>query len=52
LKENVAFVDIIKAMDQDRDSLLSDVHLNPHGNKIIAQAFADKIFNYFSNNPN
>jgi hypothetical protein len=52
LKENVAFVDIIKALDQDRDSLLSNVHLDPRGNKIIAQTFADKIFNYFNNNPN
>jgi hypothetical protein len=50
LKENVEFVDIINALNQNRDTLLSNVHLNPRGNKIIAKEFADKIFNYFVNN--
>lgn len=52
LKENVTFVDIINSLNQDRDTLLSNVHLNPRGNKIIAKEFADKIFNYFVNNSN
>jgi lysophospholipase L1-like esterase len=52
LKENVPFVDIIKSLDQDRDTLLTSVHLNPRGNKIIAREFADKIFDYFSHKLN
>jgi lysophospholipase L1-like esterase len=52
LKENVAFVDIINALNQDRDTLLSNVHLNPRGNKIIAKEFADKIFNHVLGNSN
>ena len=37
------FIDIIKALDYDRDTLITYVHLNHRGNKIIAQEFADKI---------
>ena len=52
LKENVTFVDVINALNQDRDTLLSNVHLNPQGNRIIAKEFADKIFNHFVHNSN
>ena len=52
LKENVTFVDIINSLNEDRDTLLSNVHLNPRGNKMIAKEFADKIFNHFVNNFN
>ena len=43
LTHNVPYVDIIKASDNDRDILLSWVHLTPAGNQIIANAFATKI---------
>jgi hypothetical protein len=36
-------VDAIHALDQDRDTLSSWVHLLPRGNQIIARAFADEI---------
>ena len=42
-KENIPFVDVIEAMDNDRDCLTSWVHLNPKGNRIIARALAGKI---------
>ena len=51
-KEKVMFVDVIKAMDQDRDAILTNVHLNSHGNKIIAQEFMAKIFPYAYNKYN
>ena len=41
--KNIMFVDTIKALDQDRDTLITYVHLNSRGNKIIAHEFADKI---------
>lgn len=37
------FVDIISALDSDRSVLLSWVHLNPQGNRIIAREFAEEI---------
>jgi hypothetical protein len=46
LANNVPFVDVIKATDQDRDTLLSSVHVNPRGNKIIAAAFAEEILKH------
>ena len=41
----VPFVDVIKAMDHRRDTLLSAVHVSPPGNRLIANAFADVIDN-------
>jgi len=41
--EDVALVDVIAAMDDRRDHLLSWVHLSPEGNQLIAGVFADEI---------
>ena len=40
---DIPFVNIIEALDQDRDTLLSWVHLSPKGNRIMAETFAKKI---------
>lgn len=40
---NVPFVDVIGALDQDRDVLSSWVHLNPEGNRLVAEVFAQEI---------
>jgi hypothetical protein len=39
----VPFVDIIAALDSRRDVLVSWVHLNAEGNRMIAQSFVDAI---------
>src|SRR6185503_14715279 len=39
----VAFVDIVSALDQHRDVLVSWVHVNPGGNRLIAEAYAAEI---------
>lgn len=39
----VPFVNIQKVLDQDRDVLLSWVHLSPRGNRMIATALAEEI---------
>jgi hypothetical protein len=46
--ENVMFVDIINALNHDRDTLVTNVHLDYQGNKIIAQEFAKKISGFFN----
>ena len=43
LTNNVQFVDVIEALDQDRDALLSWVHLSPKGNRVVADAFVKEI---------
>ncbi len=40
---HVPFVNIQKALDQDRDVLMSWVHLSPRGNRMIANALAEEI---------
>ena len=40
---NVRFVDAIAALDQDRDVLLSWVHLTPRGSRLVAEAIASEI---------
>jgi len=40
---NVPFVNMIDALDQNRNELLSWVHLSPRGNRVLARAFAEKI---------
>ena len=40
---DIAFADIIEATDQDRDILLSWVHLSQKGNTLVARRFADVI---------
>jgi len=39
----VPFVDVIHAMDQDRDQLTSYVHLSPKGNAIVARELSKAI---------
>ncbi|MFQ5510413.1 MAG: SGNH/GDSL hydrolase family protein [Candidatus Krumholzibacteriia bacterium] len=39
----VPYADVIGAMDQRRDCLVSWVHLNPEGNRMVARAFATAI---------
>ena len=40
---DVGFVDLIKVLDDDRDVLVSYVHLSPEGNRKIAAALASEI---------
>ena len=42
----VPFVDVIGRLDNDRDVLVSWVHLSPRGNGMVAEAFADEILRY------
>ena len=39
----VPLVDVIRVLDQDRETLLTCVHRNPKGNRIIAQELAKEI---------
>jgi lysophospholipase L1-like esterase len=41
--DNVAYADVIGRLDQDRDVLVSWVHLSAAGNQLVAAAFADEI---------
>lgn len=41
--KRVPFVDVQKLLDQDRDVLMSWVHLSPRGNRMIADALAEEI---------
>jgi hypothetical protein len=40
---HVPFVNVQKLLDQDRDVLVSWVHLSPRGNRMIADALAEEI---------
>ena len=42
----VPFVDVITRLDQDRDLMVSWVHLSPRGNHMAAEAFADEILRH------
>ena len=42
----VPFVDVIGRLDNDRDVLVSWVHLSPRGNGMVAEAFADAILRH------
>lgn len=42
-ENDVPLVDVIAALDDRRDALVSWVHLTPEGNRIIAGAFSDRI---------
>ena len=44
------FVDIIQALDQNRDELTSWVHLTPKGNEMIAAEFSKEILKQFAGN--
>jgi hypothetical protein len=42
-RQGVPLVDQIAALDQERDDLLTYVHLNPHGNQVVAREFSRSI---------
>ena len=42
-QKNVAVVDILRALDRERDVLVSWVHLSPRGNAMIAETWAEEI---------
>ncbi|MBI5659091.1 MAG: SGNH/GDSL hydrolase family protein [Nitrosomonadales bacterium] len=46
-KQNVPFVDVIGALDQDRHYLLSWVHLHPEANRVIAAKLSEPILRQF-----
>jgi len=41
-----SFVNAIKKTDDDRDVLVSYVHLSKKGNRMVAEAFAEEIMKY------
>jgi hypothetical protein len=41
--EDVPYIDVRSALDEDRDVLLSWVHLGPRGNRMVAEALADDL---------
>ena len=45
-ENNVPFVDAIAALDNNRDVLVSWVHLSPRGNQMLAEALAEKILSF------
>jgi len=47
VKNNVPFVDVIGALDQDRHLLLSWVHLHPDANRVVAAKFSEPIIKQF-----
>jgi len=46
----VPFVDIISRLDHNRDVMVSWVHLSPRGNRMVAEAFAEKILEFSPKN--
>jgi len=44
--QEVPFVNVISRLDDERDVLVSWVHLSPKGNRMVAEAFAEKILEY------
>ena len=44
----IPFVDVISRLDQDRDVMMSWVHLSPKGNRMVAEAFAEEIIRHTS----
>ena len=47
-QNNLPYIDFIELLDQNRNLLVSWVHLHPEGNKLLANAIADKILNLSS----
>ena len=45
-ENDVGLVDVIELLDQDRDLLISWVHLHPTANRMIAEALAQKILEH------
>jgi hypothetical protein len=45
-ENNVPFVDAIAELDNDRDVMVSWVHLSPRGNRMLAEALAEKILSF------
>jgi hypothetical protein len=48
---HVPFVDVIAAMDERRDCLVSWVHLDAQGNRIVAGALAREILRQVAAHP-
>jgi hypothetical protein len=46
-QHDVPFVDVIGALDQNRDYLLSWVHLHPAANRVVAAKFSEPILREF-----
>jgi hypothetical protein len=44
--KQLPFVDVIAKLNQDRDVMVSWVHLSPRGNRMLAGAFADEILKH------
>ncbi len=42
-QQSVGYVDAIEVLDRDRDVLVSGVHLNARGNRLLASALAGEI---------
>ena len=42
----IPFIDIIDKLNHNRDVLVSWVHLSPTGNRMVAEAFSEKILQY------
>ena len=43
LDEGIPYADVIEALDERRDCLVSWVHLSPEGNRMVAEALAGEI---------
>jgi len=43
ISNGIPYVDVIGAMDSNRDYLVSWVHLNADGNRVVAEAFSEAI---------
>ena len=50
-EKQVTFVDVISALDQDRDLLLSWVHLHPRANTVVAETVAEPLLDRFCEAP-
>ena len=51
LREQVPFVDIIELLDDQRHHMVSWVHLDPHANLLVAEAFSDEIARHLCSAP-
>ena len=43
---NIPYADVIGSMDSNRQYLVSWVHLNPAGNRVVASVLTDEILKY------
>jgi hypothetical protein len=49
ITNSVPYVDVIQAMDLNRQNLVTWVHLNSAGNRIVASALANEILKLMVN---